>query len=119
MNRLGKTGEDAATLYLRTKGYKIMSRNYRSRFGEIDIVAKTGETVVFVEVKTRGKNPVDTPGSAVDVYKRQKLIKTAKCYIISEQLFDTDLRFDVIEVELYGLHCKIEHIENAFDTEGL
>lgn len=116
MMRLGQTGENAAALYLRSKGYDILERNYHSRFGEIDIIACKDETVVFVEVKARGRNSLDTPAAAVDIYKQRKIIKTANFYIIKKQIADTDMRFDVIEIELYGAHCKINHIENAFDA---
>ena len=118
MRRLGQTGERAAALFLRSKGYDILQRNFHSRYGEIDIIAKKGETVSFVEVKTRGKNALDTPAASVDIFKRRKIIKTAQFYIINKQLINADFRFDVVEVELYGTHCKINHIENAFDAEG-
>lgn len=116
MTRLGQTGENAAARFLQLHGYKILEKNFRSRFGEIDIVALKNETVVFVEVKTRGRGALDTPGASVDVFKQRKLIKTAQFYIINKQLADIDMRFDVIEIELYGMRCKINHIENAFEA---
>lgn len=116
MTRLGQTGENAAARYLMLHGYRLLERNYRSRFGEIDIIAKKGETLVFAEVKTRGRCALDTPGASVDAFKQRKIIKTAQFYIINKQLADADLRFDVIEIELYGVHCKINHIENAFEA---
>lgn len=116
MLRLGKKGEDAAAMYLRLKGYRILQRNFHSRYGEIDIIAFKNETVVFVEVKTRGKHPIDTPASAVDIFKQKKIIKTAYFYIMNKQLDDVDMRFDVIEVRVCGFGCKINHIENAFEV---
>lgn len=117
MTGTGRIGEDAACAYLRLHGYAIAERNYRSRFGEIDIIACKNGTTAFVEVKTRGKSPLGTPAQAVDIYKQQKLIKTAKQYIMYRQLVDTDMRFDVIEVEMYGIHIRINHIKNAFGDE--
>ena len=116
MLRLGKKGEDAAAMYLRLKGYRILQRNFHSRYGEIDIIAFKNETVVFVEVKTRGKHPIDTPASAVDIFKQKKIIKTAYFYIMNKQLDDVDMRFDVIEVRACGFGCKITHRENAFEV---
>lgn len=118
MNTLGKAGENAAVCKLCAKGYRILARNFSCRFGEIDIIAFKDDTVVFVEVKTRGRNPVASPGESVTASKQKKIILTAIHYINYNRLENIDIRFDVIEVEMYGIHCKINHIENAFDAEG-
>lgn len=115
MLRLGQKGENAAVLYLRMKGYRILERNFRSRYGEIDIIAFKDDTVVFAEVKTRGSHPVATPASAVDIFKQKKIIKTAYFYIMNKQPSDVDMRFDVIEVSASGVRYRINHIENAFE----
>ncbi len=114
MNRRGVIGERIAAAYLRCKGFSLVERNYRSRFGEIDVIMRRGDTVLFVEVKTRGKDPLGTPAEAVDFYKQKRLIKTAEFYIIERRLGDVDIRFDVVEVELYRFHLRVRHIENAF-----
>lgn len=110
----GKKGENKAVRYLRFHGYSILDRNFHSRFGEIDVIAKKKDTVVFVEVKARGNNPIATPGSAVDIFKQKKIIKTAQLYILYKHLDDCDLRFDVIELEKTGFRVNINHIKNAF-----
>lgn len=117
MSGLGKTGERIAAAYLTVKGYRIAERNFHSRFGEIDLVAAKRGLTVFVEVKTRGKGALSSPAAAVDAYKQRKLSKTAEYYIMKSGCYDDELRFDVIEIELYRLHFRIRHIKNAFYPE--
>ncbi len=111
----GRTGERIAKAYLRLHGYLILDTNYHSRFGEIDIIAKKFETVVFVEVKTRGPNSIAAPAFAVDIYKQKKIIKTAQRYILYKHLDNCSFRFDVIELKTNGLHFNVNHIKNAFE----
>ncbi len=108
----GRNGEDAALSSLAAKGYKILDTNYRSRFGEIDIVARDGDTVIFVEVKSLISNTIKAPSAQVDSKKQVKLAKTALQYISeNDENYEFNYRFDVIEV----LNNKINHIESAFD----
>ncbi len=109
---IGRIGEDIAEYFLSKKGYKIIERNYRKRFGEIDIIANDGGCTVFVEVKTRNSIQFGYPSQAVDSRKMKKIIKTANCYIAENGIFDGEFRFDVIEV--YIASKKINHIEGAF-----
>ena len=106
----GKMGERKACEYLETKGYEILEVNFHSRFGEIDIIAKDGETVVFAEVKTRKNDQFGTPAEFVTPAKMKKIIKTAYFYLGD---MECDMRFDVLEV-YYGVKNEINHIENAF-----
>ncbi|MCL2084839.1 MAG: YraN family protein [Oscillospiraceae bacterium] len=95
---------------MRTLGYEVLARNYRSRYGELDIIARDGEWVVFVEVKTRKDDSFAAAASAVTPSKREKMRKTASLwlkYIKSE----APARFDVIEVYAEG---RINHIPHAF-----
>ena len=110
----GKKGENRAALYLRLHGYSILHRNFHSRFGEIDIVAKRGDTIAFVEVKARGDNAISSPAAAVDIYKQKKLIKTAQYYLLCKNIDDCNLRFDVIEVSKCKTRLKLNHIKDAF-----
>ena len=111
---IGKNGEDKACRFLKRKGYKIIERNYMSRFGEIDIIAQNKEYLVFVEVKTRGENSIASPREFVDSFKQERIIKTAQIYL-SENPTELQPRFDVAEISVSdGKIKEIVHIEDAF-----
>ncbi|HDF4153807.1 TPA: YraN family protein [Clostridioides difficile] len=108
----GDFGEEIAVNYLLSKGAKILEKNYRLRIGEVDIIANIGDEVVFVEVKSRSNIKYGYPCKSVDFKKRKKIIGVAKYYIIKNNLNNTPIRFDIIEV--YLLEKRINHIMNAF-----
>ena len=116
---IGEFGENSACTFLKHHGYRILDRNYSNYFGEIDIIARKGSYVVFVEVKTRKSDDFGRPSDAVNHSKQLKIIKTADSYIVEKEL-DADFRFDIIEVmykpSVFGgfKTYKINHIENAF-----
>ena len=95
---LGKFGEDAVEKFLNRNGYKILDRNYRCRFGEIDLIAFEDGCLVFVEVKTRVSERYGNPVNAVNGMKLQHLKKTALCYINYKKMADCPARFDIAEV---------------------
>lgn len=98
-NRLfGDRGERLAVRHLKKSGLKIVARNYRNRFGEIDIIALDGQTIVFVEVKTRKSNAVGSPLEAVDESKQSKVIQVAQAYLKERRLYEYSVRFDVIGI---------------------
>ena len=107
---LGRVGEDKAAAFLKAHGIKVLDRNYKNAFGEIDIIAKDGEYTVFCEVKTRSGDGFGAPSEAVDYRKRQKYARIAKAYLLNNGLSDAAVRFDVIEIE----NGKINHIKDAF-----
>lgn len=114
---LGNKGEDAATMFLEQHGYMVLDRNYRAKTGEIDIIVSKGNTIVFVEVKTRGSLAYGMPSEAVDTKKQQKIIRTAQSYIRYKGLRDYSYRFDVLEVlapKTGSMTFKL--IENAFEA---
>lgn len=113
MKNYGKRAEALSSWYLILHGYKILERNFHSRFGEIDIIAKKDGVTVFVEVKARSGKMLGTPAQAVDTYKQQKIIKTAYRYLL--RCPDMECRFDVIEVVSRGIRVKVNHIKNAFE----
>ena len=116
--KIGALGEVAAVRFLRAKGYDIVTGNFQTRLGEIDIIAQNKHYLCFVEVKTRGEGMLYTPREAVGYTKRQKIIATAKQYLM---LYPTKKqpRFDVVEVYTKnGTVDKIKLIPNAFDAEG-
>ncbi len=107
---LGKKGEKLACEFLKKKKYKLLEKNYRTPFGEADIIAQDREWVVFIEVKTRTSDSFGVPAEAVTRQKRERYRKIAKCYWL-EKGVEPNARFDVIEVWADG---RVEHIENAF-----
>lgn len=116
---IGALGEEAAALVLRKKGYKIIERNYRSKMGEIDIIAKDGEYTCFVEVRLRKNNSYGSPADSINEGKRQRIIRTAQLYAMEKGIFDTPMRFDVVlinavakENSLKNVHLEI--IKDAF-----
>lgn len=117
----GKKAELAVAGYLRSKGAIIAKMNYHSRFGEIDIIAETKKTVMFVEVKFRSENAIFTPREAVDSNKQRKIILTAKDFISKSNIPELQPRFDVAEVHLEmnekgEENYKINYIKNAFEA---
>ncbi|KPK00507.1 MAG: hypothetical protein AMJ60_00950 [Desulfobacterales bacterium SG8_35] len=118
---LGARGEEIAVRYLERCGYRILERNYRIRFGEIDIIAEQGADLVFIEVKTRSDTLYGSPFDSVTVPKQKQLSKVALEYISKRGCHDRPARFDVVGVLLKELDSKklqdagIELLQNAFD----
>jgi ribonuclease HII len=114
----GARGEAAASQYLVSRGYEILEANYRSAYGELDLVVRQENLLVFVEVKTRSTGAIATPKEAVTAVKQQRLILTAQQYLL-EHPSGLQPRFDVVEVLLDhrdGTVISIEQIENAFEA---
>ncbi len=114
---IGARGEKIAARYLKKNGYKIIAKNFFSAHGEIDIIAKRGNTLVFVEVKSRKDcqshfENYGLPSEAVTKTKQQHIIYTARKFLESHHA-DSEIRFDIIEVYL-GVHPRVHHIEDAF-----
>jgi len=112
----GKMGEGVSVEYLKRKKYKILDSNFRCKIGEIDIVARDKSTIVFIEVKTRQNNEYGHPSESVTYYKQRKISKVALYYLQQHNLFDYNVRFDVIEIwELFLEERRVNHIINAFE----
>ena len=110
--RIGKWGEETATEYLTQRGYEIIARNMRTPYGEIDIVAKQGDTFIFIEVKTRTSNSMGLPEEAITPRKRQHMISAAEHYAAEHEI--DHWQIDVISIEgKPGLKPKITCFENA------
>jgi putative endonuclease len=124
-NILGQRGEDLAAEYLQGAGYRLVERNYRNLYGEIDIIAEDrtcsawgiqGKTLVFVEVKTRKNNLFSSPSEAVTHRKQLQISKVALEYLNQNKLTDVAARFDVVAIFLPDSGAsQIELIRNAFD----
>lgn len=114
-SKLGKLGEDLACEYLQKKGFKILSRNFKARYGELDIVALDDTTLVFVEVKTRIGKEFGLPEEAVTPWKLREVKQTALYYKMLHPELPEQLRLDVIGIELdYDYTLKyFNHIKNV------
>lgn len=110
---LGQWGEEQSAVWLRGQGLKIVARNLRTPVGEIDIIARHGGTLVFIEVKTRKSAAFGTPQEAVGPRKQRQIIRAAQWYLVAEKIRGLNLRFDVIAVR-YADPPVIEHIVDAF-----
>jgi len=111
---LGRKAEDFAVKFLQDKGYIIVERNFRSRFGEIDIISKDGGTLVFVEVKARWSTKFGAPEEAVTPAKLYKIRKTVDYYCLVNNITDVKMRIDVVAMEMSGqsiLSSRIIHVD--------
>lgn len=116
---LGKSGENKAVKFLKDKGYEILLRNYRTKIGEIDLIAKDRNIVCFIEVKTRSDNKFGLPVESITSTKQRQIIKTATVYLKENNLLEKRVRFDVVSVVGRGEEEKIEVIKNAFSLDGV
>jgi len=105
---IGKKAEDIAVNYLIENNYKIIQKNFFSKYGEIDIIAKDGNTIVFIEVKYRKNNKYGLPFEAINKTKKERIINTASLYLNN---LEENIRFDLISI----LGNKMEHFKNIFD----
>lgn len=114
--KLGSLGEQLAEKYLKEKGHLILEKNYRTKLGELDIIAKKDNTIIFLEVKTRTSDAFGAPREAVGNKKQKTIQRLSQQYILHRKLeaLSFNYRFDVIEVKIVGKRYKIEHIKDAF-----
>ena len=112
---LGKRGEALAVGELKKLGYKIVETNYRCPLGEIDLIARDGKSLVFVEIKTRRYKPLGYAKEAVHPRKQRQISKAALTYMKQNRLESAKARFDVVAISLTSEGPKIEVIKNAFD----
>ncbi|MCM4153702.1 DUF91 domain-containing protein [Arenibacter sp. N53] len=112
-NEFGKKGEELAVNHLIKNGYKVVHRNYRYLKAEIDIIAKKGDILAIVEVKSRSSDYMQSIAETVTEKKIKLLVMAADHYIISKDL-EVEARFDIITVHRNGANFNIEHLENAF-----
>lgn len=110
---LGQKGEEIAVNYLISKGWKVRSRNFRWKRGEVDIICENHKCLKIVEVKTRFSNYFGEPYLAVNRSKQKQIIAIANHYI-QYNMLDMDVEFDVVSIILNQSKMKLEHIENAF-----
>ena len=113
---LGEAGEKLACAELQRRGYAILARRYRTRFGEIDIVARDGTTTVFVEVKSRLSDDFGGGADAVTAWKQRKVTRMAIDYLARHGLHDRPCRFDVVTVDLVDGLPQVEVFADAFES---
>ena len=113
---LGKTGEDLACHELERRGYAIVARRYRVRGGELDIVARDGPTLVFIEVKARRARRFGEAVEAVTALKRRRIVQLAMHYMMRNHLADCPCRFDVVSIDFETGRPVIDVFQNAFDA---
>ncbi|MDE5897915.1 MAG: YraN family protein [Treponemataceae bacterium] len=111
---VGDDGENRACAYLLRRGYEILRRNYRTNGGEIDIIAASAGTVIFVEVKTFPRGTPELLAGALGRRKQKRIVKTAKCFLAKNRQYSSSyIRFDVIVNDMPGFP-PVYHLENAF-----
>lgn len=120
---IGALGENEAVRILKKHGYKIIERNFSTRFGEIDIIAKDKDYICFVEVRLRKRDNFGSPLETVDKNKQRRIIRAAKIYVSAHRLFDEPMRFDVVGInadvkgnKLFNVNAEV--IKNAFELQG-
>lgn len=116
----GNAGERAAARFLRQQGYRILSRQWLTRWGEFDLIALDGDTIVFVEVKTRRSDRYGHPAEAVTRAKQQRMTRQALVYLKRYGLLERRARFDIIAI-VWPENSKqpqIQHLKNAFEPHG-
>lgn len=119
-DRLGDRGECAAAKYLEAQGFRILERQHRGHFGEVDLIAIDGDTLVFVEVKTRARTSAGDPTEAVDLPKQRKITKSALAYLKRKAWLERRCRFDVVAIlwDAGGGRPAIKHYRSAFEATG-
>ena len=117
-DRPGVSGESLACRYLQSQGFAVVDRNFRCRSGEVDVVARHGDTTVFVEVKERHGNSHGEGHEAVTFGKRCRIVRAARLYAAARGLSETPLRFDVVSIDWVDGEPRIRHEPGAFDAAG-
>lgn len=112
---IGKSQESKAVIYLKKRKYVILERNYRTPFGEIDIIARDKGYLVFIEVKYRSNKKYGEPEDAIDFRKKIHIVKSALFYLKKNEKIDSPFRFDVLALS----PSLVKHYKNAFDAEGI
>lgn len=111
---IGRWGEKKAKSFLKEKGYKIIAENFRVKQGEIDLIVKKKNVLVFVEVKTRKTNFFGPPQAAVNFQKQRKIKTIAKLFLLKNEFKNYKKRFDVISIVYENQKTNIEHYKNTF-----
>ncbi len=112
--QMGRAGENQARAFLVDKGYRWLASNFRTRWGEIDLVMKDADTIVFVEVKNRQNTRYGQPAEAVQHWKVKHLVKASLIFVMRNGWLDHAIRYDIVSIT----NGRIQHIPNAFQAGG-
>ena len=112
----GKAGEDLAAAFLTEKGMRVMERNFRCTSGEIDLVCAEGESLVFVEVKTRSGDVRGEPGEAIGPAKKKRLVRAAALYLSRNRAWSRPCRFDLVSILFLHGETVVEHWEDIINV---
>jgi putative endonuclease len=117
---LGKRGEAAAREYLEHRGMRILLQNFACAAGEVDLIGRQRDTLVFIEVKTRTSDAYGPPQLGVHLQKQRQIVRAAQWYLAEQRMHDVPCRFDVVAVTVSGEESapEIEWVQNAFPAEG-
>jgi len=113
--KTGNYGENLAVIFLKKKGYKIIETNFRTRFGEIDIIAKKDDQIIFVEVRTKTNINFGAPEESINRKKQEKLILMANQYMSVKKLLHNNFRIDGIFIVIEQNNTEIRHLENIIN----
>lgn len=112
--RIGRMGENIANRYLRAEGYEILETNFRTRYGELDIVAQTEGTIVFIEVRTRTSAILGSSWESITFFKQQQVRRMASIYLSHHHMAEVHVRFDVIAIFIKNRKANLRHLKDAF-----
>ncbi len=118
---LGRAAEDAAARHLQERGWRLLARNVRIGRGELDIIARRGPVLAFVEVKARRTGTCGTPEDAVDPRKRRQIARLAELWLSARPWAlagVSDVRFDIVAVDAGSVPCRVRHLPAAFTCDG-
>jgi len=117
---LGREGEAAARAYLERRGVRILVQNFRCAAGEIDLIGRTRDTLVFIEVKTRTSDAYGPPQLAVHLKKQRQIVRAAQWFLAEQRVPEVPCRFDVVAVTLAPGDARptVDWVQNAFPAEG-
>lgn len=115
---IGTHGESIAKNFLLTNGYKILDMNFRNKYGEIDIICKLNNIIIFCEIKSRYTNSFGSPIESITYYKQKQIIKLSQIYIIKNKFLDYNVRYDIIEIIFNNINASytLNHVKDAFRT---
>lgn len=115
---IGTYGESIAKKFLITNGYKILDMNFRNKYGEIDIICKLNNIIIFCEIKSRYTNSFGSPIESITYHKQKQIIKLSQIYIIKNKFLNYNIRYDIIEIIFNNINASytLNHVKDAFRT---